>query len=113
MGLGGRASWLAGGERQDEQDEKELAGAGAGAPATVARGFARDAGNQPFRLVSVPAAWTPSTRPFDRGTGPSGDTVRVTQSAAVCRRFRARGSPAYPNSRFCPAPMATAIRARA
>jgi hypothetical protein len=52
-------------------------------------GVRRGRGNQPFRLVSIPAAWTPSTRPFDRDTGPSGDTARVTQSAPLCRRFPA------------------------
>jgi hypothetical protein len=62
------------------------------APATVARGLAGDAATSPFDLVSIPAAWTPSTRPFDRDTGPSGDTARVTQSAAVCRHFPVRAS---------------------
>ncbi len=43
-------------------------------------GLAGNACNQPFRLVSIPVAWTPSTRPFDRGTGAQrryrkGDTI--------------------------------------
>ncbi len=63
-----------------------------------------------FDLVSIPAAWTPSTRPFDRDTGPSGDTARVTQSAAVCRHFPARASACHPNSRLCPTLTGAAIR---
>jgi hypothetical protein len=80
------------------------------APATVARGFAGEAATSPFDLVSIPAAWTPSTRPFDRDTGPSGDTARVTQSAAVCRHFPARASALHPNSRLCPTLTGAAIR---
>jgi len=80
------------------------------APATAARGFAGEATTSPFDLVSIPAAWTPSTRPFDRDTGPSGDTARVTQSAAVCRHFPARASACHPNSRLCPTLTGAAIR---
>ena len=80
------------------------------ASATAARGFAGEATTSPFDLVSIPAAWTPSTRPFDRDTGPSGDTARVTQSAAVCRHFPARASACHPNSRLCPTLTGAAIR---
>jgi hypothetical protein len=73
-------------------------------------GFAGEAATSPFDLVSIPAAWTPSTRPFDRDTGPSGDTARVTQSAAVCRHFPARASALHPNSRLCPTLTGAAIR---